>query len=617
MFTIRSHARNVFTSLPCRSRCLSTTVLRSIPAALKVPEGKVSRRLEASLVDNPQGPVAEQLAATGLWSPIKRGPQNKSKAKAKKVTYKADKTRLNITGEKLCDDIISYIGKSLKRHKGCDIIDLYPGAGLWSQKLHNYLEPRSHILMEPDVDVYRPFLQPLLEQPGTTLVPKSGIIWRDLASVLTPEYLPHQPGPGQVKPDERNDTLLVTANLGFHPKKRYQTFESVATLLLHQFIDAIRTSGLFQKYGLVRMLIWTRTDDMPGLIPRSVQKRKRAALEAELLCDHVHEVCGSRRQSLSWYIREEAITKCSATQTLRRMRKARVQMPPGRETEAYEEAVVFSKTRRKREIPGEVAPSFKRPYQEKLAELEAAHTDELFPKDTSEYKAMQSLTWRTSWETRKHQGMLKSMQILDAIGRLRASGASTKELAAREAEWIETVQNFPKGYFQEFMTYKDNIHYFRQSPPLLHWDRREYEPMMVEASEFFPHVECSLLDIQPKTPHPLLRQTGPNSSRAADSFELIMSSLLNSSTEPLQRGLDALWPGAADYILPHLKGGSGAAQADLKYAELTPRLLSARQWEEMLELWMEWPFRPQFHELLGRTQESLPDKYGSESFSLD
>ncbi len=61
---------------------------------------------------------------------------------------------------------------SLERHVGCDLIDIYPGAGLWSRKLHEALQPRSHILMEPD-KIYKPFLEPLLSTPNATLVTKS------------------------------------------------------------------------------------------------------------------------------------------------------------------------------------------------------------------------------------------------------------------------------------------------------------------------------------------------------------------------------------------------------------------------------------------------------------
>lgn len=63
---------------------------------------------------------------------------------------------------------MNYYGKSLDIHKGCDILDINPGAGLWSQKLHAYLQPRSHVLMEPSFQRFKTFLDPLLNAPGST-----------------------------------------------------------------------------------------------------------------------------------------------------------------------------------------------------------------------------------------------------------------------------------------------------------------------------------------------------------------------------------------------------------------------------------------------------------------
>lgn len=165
----------------------------------------------------------------------------------------------------------------------------------------------------------------------------------------------------------------------------------------------------------------------------------------------------------------------------------------------------------------------------------------------------------------------------------------------------------PKSFLDEFVPYKDNLHASRQTPPLLQWDRRNYEPMTVQAEEFFPNTHCSLIDIQPRAPHPLLRQTGPGSNRAADMFDIVMGSLMNQSTQPLGPILDSLWPGAADYILPRWSSlqdlSRGGLPENLYYAGPIPRLLTTRQWEELIELWMEWPFRPEFNELVGRTQD--------------
>jgi transcription factor 1 len=469
--------------------------------------------------------------------------------------------------------------------------------------------------MEPDAELYRPLLQPLLDQPGTTLVPKSGIIWRELNSILTPEYLPHQVVPDKEDLGQRNDTLLVTANLAFHPKKRFLSFESMTSLILHQFVDAIRTSSLFHRYGQVRMLIWTRCDDKQNFLPRAIQRRKKQAIENDLLCEWVHEVCGSDAAVKGWFAREDAINSSSMLATVRKMKAKKVQLPPGREPEGFKEALAAVQARSRGLMPGKHPPTFKRPYQDVLAGLQAADAEQDgFDMDSSERKAMFIYKWRVNADVKKAQRMLHLSKGLDNIVALRKSGKKTaEEMAAIEFEWETAVRETPKTMLDEFVTYKDNLHCFRQTPPVLEWDRRDYEPMEVQAEEFFPNIHCSLMDVQPKTPHPLLRQTGPQSNRAADVFDVLASSLMHHATQPLGPSLDGLWPGASDYILPRWTSvqdmSHGGFPPNLRHAEPVPRLLNARQWEQLLELWMEWPFRPEFHELLGRTHDDVNDRF--------
>ncbi|KAI1456103.1 S-adenosyl-L-methionine-dependent methyltransferase [Annulohypoxylon moriforme] len=596
MSGIRCNVRNILTPrLP---------LLRPLPVASLATKRTVAANvLEKSRVQA-SGPVAEQLAATGLWIPGRRSSgKNRSKG---------DKARVNIVSEKLCDDIFSYIGPGLDRHKGCDLIDIYPGAGLWSQKLHDYLEPRSHILMEPDAKLYEPFLKPLLDRPNTTLVPASGLVWRELSQILTPDYLPHQTVVPKGQASRRNDQLLVTANIAFHPKKKIGNFGSMANLVMYQFIDAIRTSSLFQQYGLVRMLIWSRHDDRHALLPSLLPKRKRLAIDGELSCEWIHEVCGLHDSSSPWFARDEVINTSSDIDAWKRMQNEKIKMPKHREPDSLKEARSLVRTGRL-VTPGVTLPTFKRAYQETLRELEAAYKKGDFPKGSDEYKKMKRCQWRVTTEERKQDTILELMKSLDKITALHKSGkASPEKIAKLEAEWTEQVDACAQGIIFELIGYKDNLHYYRQDPPLLYWDRRTYESMTVQAEEFFPNIECSLLDIQPKSVHPLIRDTGPGSNRAGDCFELIQSSLMTQSTMPVRKALDSLMPGAADYIMPRWKSAKdidhGGVLANTPHSELTPRMLNSRQWEELLELWMEWPFRPKFHELVARTHDEGVDE---------
>ncbi|KAK8097521.1 hypothetical protein PG984_016660 [Apiospora sp. TS-2023a] len=531
-------------------------------------------------------PTAQALADTGTWKhrnakvsaaedveeEEKHLPTTKKRTRSRAALEKApkgDKTRVNIVNEELCDDILTYIGKSLDKHKGCDILDLYPGVGLWSRKLNDYLQPRSHILLEPDGEFYKPFLQPLLDRAGTVLTDKSGIIWKDLNSVLTPEFLPHQkPAPQS----HRNDTLLVTANISFHPRKRFMGFESIARLIQHQFLDAIRSGQIFQRYGQVRMLLWTRRDDKASLLARSMQRRKRSAIDAELHTEYLHEVCGKSGPDSYWYVRDTNLDRASAQMTAKRMKKAKIIMPERRTPPEHKEALADLENRNLVK-PGAQPAVFMRAYHDTLANLKDADESQELGHGTYEHDMMRKLQWRGNSDVARFQEIFQRQQAYDAIQKLRdpalqakkAAAAAAKkkppkkqppteaEIRAMEAEWDDDFSRLPNSKRLDYLKCYDNIHLVRQDPPAMAWDRRAYEPLESFAVDFFPNVDCSLLDIQPRTLHPLLTQIGPHSNRAADIFDLLTRALYMSPATSLGKQLDGIWPGAADWIIPRCK----------------------------------------------------------------
>ncbi|KAI4593991.1 hypothetical protein KJ359_008779 [Pestalotiopsis sp. 9143b] len=550
-------------------------------------------------------PVALQLKNTQVWEPrVYQTPKGSKPAKrANTPAIAGDKQRVNIVSEKLCDDILSYIGKSLEKHKGCDLIDINPGAGLWSSKLHEFLQPRSHVLMEPDADLYQEFLRPLLQKEGTSLVPKSGILWKDLNSVLSPDYLPHQ------KPLRRdddgsntpNDTLLVSFNLAFHPKKKFQSFESIATLLLHQFLDSIKTSSLFHRYGQVRMLVWTRRDDKTKILPRLVQKRRRTAVEAEILCRNINEVVGwnGREQSFN---RDRLIDRASAVATLKRMRAAGMKIPAGRETDLVKLAKADSRAPKQLPAPGTVPPVIDREYQTTLEELKTLNPK----KGSKDHRALLEGTWRDNSVTRQVEGAHDILQKGSKLSAAKVQGQLGHEgIKPSEQELQHVIERLPAVNRSGFASIRDNLHLWRQAEPALLYDRRSHEPLLGARDEFYPNVETCLLDIIPRPVHRLIRDIGHGSNRAGESIELIQKALWAEPTAPINKALDTVWPGASDWIVPRcpslLDTKRGGVVLDVKGLELNVRTLNDEQWVELFEQWFQWPFRPEFVDLVARS----------------
>ncbi|OHE91109.1 hypothetical protein CORC01_13591 [Colletotrichum orchidophilum] len=598
-------------------------------AGRRAASTKATKAVFAQSIFKETTPTASALAQTGIWTTkprAKKGETVKNVAAQSKTKkkVKGDKSRVNIVDEKLC-------GPTLERHVGCDLVDINPGAGVWSRKLQEVLQPRSHILMEPDEDLYRPFLEPLLAHSNTQVKAQSGILWNELNEVLghIQNQTPRPRGSG-IEPT-RNDTLLVTANLSFYPKKRYRNFDSVASLVLFQLISSIRTGALFQKYGLVRMLVWTNNDDQRSFLARNLQGRRKSALEAEFACEWLGVVAGKEAHANSdskreaWHVRDRWIDVDSTKDTLARMRKNGFEMPEGRKLDSTKQAEQGAISTGRH--AGEQTPYLSRPYMAELKELEgelAAGT--LETSNTSKpWKRLKFLRHQVKSHEEDAENNKNLVAEMYELNRLRMTKAiSDAELDERERAWDAKVSALGKNFLIDFRIIRDNLHVFRQDPPVMLWDRRPYEPLAVKPAEFFPNVECCLLDIQPKAMHPLLRQSGPGTSRAGDMFELFRGSMLAQGLEPVSKSLERIWPGASEGILPNCPSLRDPAQGGLAgkgHGELCSRVLNETQWTELLEAFMAWPFRPSYEEMIGRLADDIEpaddDNGGGSSMSTD
>ncbi|KAL2179501.1 uncharacterized protein P884DRAFT_194557 [Thermothelomyces heterothallicus CBS 202.75] len=598
MYALGGHARR--TLLPRAMRCVCAQQANYAAAS------KPSATLELP------NDIAASLHKDGSWAAMR------GKRKGKNT----DKYRVNIVSEKLCDDTLNYIKSTLTRHEGCDLIDIFPGAGVWSQKLNDLLRPRSHILMEPDEEFYKPYLQPLLDRPGARLLPESGIVWEQLNKILSPEVLPHQVerrySPKEMP--ERNDTLLVTMNLAMYPKRRFRTFESLAQLVLFQVISSIRPGGLFQKYGLVRMLIWAENSEKMSVLPRTVQRRKKMAIEAEIATDWVCEIVGGEQdistsgRTPAWFQRDDALDLESTMKTAERMRAGGFEMLPGREPQHLREFLEVAKLN----DPAAFASkhTHERPYMAELEALEAAYLKGELSTSSKEHKRYKSLLYLRNHTLRRSEMIVKMMEEYYAIIQAHIDAGSNEKLLAKARKrgqaWGERANSLEQAARSDLLLHRDNLHILRQESPILNWDRRYVEPLRATPAEFFPQVPCTLLDIQPKAVPGILRDMGQHSTRGGDTFDLILRGLVQRPIDPVTKSLNSIAAGAGEGIVPRcpslLDPRKGGIPPGLP--EQPTRTLSQSQMVEIAEAWMTWPFRPSYSELVSRTLEDMesPDE---------
>lgn len=647
----RNHGRALFP--PVRpSACLNATPRRPSQAIQSRSAATIGRRRGKKYYYEPTNPLATELHATGVWRQVAekasavKERQKRGDAKSKKAVT-GDKSRINVTSESLVKDVISYIGDSLKRHKGCDLISLYPGAGLWTKALHDAVQPRSHHLLEPDEDLYRPFLEPLLQQDGVRLIPKSGIVWKDLDHILTPENFPHQK---EVDRDpnttiERNDTLLVSINLAMYPKKKYQLFESLSKLVVYQLINSMRTSTLFQKYGRVRMLVWIPDDEKDALIPRTLHSRKRLAIEGELFSEYIGEVCapdGTFTETAEGYSKQpDPAAKSnrrwgqldleSVRQAMVRMEERKMVTPKGRETRMMQ---LFREERRKLSTP--ISPleyivTNSKKAQKEYDEMLAVHEKDPFPNESDDYKRFKMLKnyliWRDKNEYTSFLKFIGYHEVVEAYIKAHKTeeGPKKQELLQRaqemEAEFDKDWDKTPKYLRTIVALGRDQARMlFLQPPelgPVLSWDRRPFEPLTSTPHDFYPNIPCTLIDIQPKAVPAALRTMGPGTNNSGGIFDLILGVLLQRPINPVASQLDILWPGANDEVAPQLKSLTDPALGGTPltgHGGIVCRAMNQYQMLELLDKYLKWPFRPPYSELVGRLSE---ERFGEEASEDD
>ncbi|KAK1753548.1 hypothetical protein QBC47DRAFT_424101 [Echria macrotheca] len=533
--------------------------------------------------------VAQALKNTGIWN-FRQGKQ------------KGDKHRVHITDENLCENIISYLKPSLSAYQGCDLLDMFPGAGVWSTALHDLLQPRSHILMEPEPEIYTPFLQDLLKRPGVRLAPYSGVDWDGIDKVLVPEYLPHQIPVSRTEPLKRNDTLLLTANLSLFPMKKWHGFKNVAQMVLYQLIATVRTSFHFHRYGMIRMLVWTAQDEKLTILPRNIQDRRRFTIEADLGTEWIIEVAGNESKNENRHVRDRIIDFEGLQEVLANMQRNGMSIPPGRESDLFHELAAAGSDHTF--VAGKDPVNF----QHSLAALRREQLrkdvdpDEPDPALTKRLMLMgNNARLQEKWRSR-FQGWFAEYEELVSL----YQAGKHEEAMRGYKDWDDRLRNVPIDRVNEMNLIQDNLRGFRKK--VLHWDRRPYEPLRVLPTDFFPNVESSLLDIQPKSPDPLLLDAGPGSSRSGDYFETILRAISHHTQEPLSQALRNVWPGASEAIIPNIPSLRDPAQGGSPFGGRTEpslRTLSESQMMELLRAFMEWPFRPNFSSMVGRVMEEV------------
>ncbi|KAL4897726.1 hypothetical protein BDV59DRAFT_197996 [Aspergillus ambiguus] len=447
-----------------------------------------------------------------------------------------------IASDKLCDDALKRLSPYLLQRPPVDVLDLWPGGGLLSSKVNDFLRPRRHVMIEPELDTFGPILQPLVDSHASYKLLSTDIhAIRDWKSFL----LEHFPGQGMSNCDTsgalaKNHTLLVLAN---PPPTRSKKDHYTPARWWSVFMETcMRQSGL-HVFGSVRLLATLPVSDAQAVIPRTVADRKRPALLTENVALHAFEVAAPK-VPLAWVNSKGwDMATANAARVAQREKEQRIEVPAGREVPALPMA---PESPDPGQMPVPYTPRLNTDLHDRLMEViragDPAHTPPTRTTRTTGTTGTTGKPKKSAAEQKRMRACIQlnqdnrhayyRQQILDhesaidsltrALSRAAAEPTSTRaslqplvdRIAAADAtaeelrldQHFETIKQVPVLVDDR----RASLHSGSFDDALLLWDRRPFEPLFIHPEELYPRdAERSLVYFEADAHAPALQKMLP------------------------------------------------------------------------------------------------------------
>lgn len=529
------------------------------------------------------------------------------------------------------DAALQRLAPSLASYRGCTIIDINPGAALWSSKLHQYLKPRSHILVEPRRKLYLPWLMPLVEAPESCYHLRD---W-DEPSLWNPtQYIREGLLPDDLgNPNQKNtcnNALLIVANLTSHFRKNRKPVE-LATNMFHRMSEVRNKEG-FHANGAVRMLVWIPENIRSALLPKTVPCRTRLSLQMEMVF-HIEEVIqGGATVRAGVSKRPEILDIESTIRVLREMNKKNIHFPDLRRSDVHkraQELIQDSSGVKLSESTGSLKQSTATPrgWHRELEKLEKDFHDGQFSKfidgsiDTepgsdvpkampdqsrpsTKYNRLVELQRNLRWHQKNERiidELFQEQKVIDSLEH--DTWRSDLDALEREAciqrvkslsERLKTrLEQLSARIRMQYVHHRDEQKGLALDPPLLMWDRRNVEPLTAYTDEVHPKASFSLLDFQPRSSNPY-----PMTGSQVFLFDLITRMLFQNTHQGVSI-LDAMAPGASNAIVPKVPSLRDVRRGGCRdLSSLQNNMLTREMVHGIILAWDGWPFKPTFGQIL-------------------
>ncbi|KAM0100459.1 hypothetical protein ACP6JE_005030 [Aspergillus fumigatus] len=438
---------------------------------------------------------------------------------------------------------------------------MWPGAGLWSSKVNDYLCPRRHVLVEPNIKVFGPMLKTLVEsKPCYSLVSQD---IHDLDEDWHGFLAKHLPEQGLFNCDAsgalaKNDSLLVLANVPPNASKldHYTPARSWSALME----ACMRQSGL-HTYGSVRVIATLPLFEAQTILPRSVSNRSRPALITENVALHAFEVASTQDPSVWTMAKGWDLAAANAARVAERSAQHNVIVPAGRQvppvplapeapepghspypyvsrlkTDMHDRILKTIKTAEK--SPSDIA--LKKKKQRALIQLRYDNRNSFLRKELADKQIkIDELNRSLARKAADSTADLQDLQpILDQIGSLKADIAKLSSEVHYEV--LHHVPNMIDDARSALSTgsFDDAV---------LLWDRRLFEPLHIQPEELYPReTDMTMIYFEADANPPIMRLCNQvDEASRADLYRIYEAVSLifgSRSAMPVSELLNALFP---------------------------------------------------------------------------
>ena len=360
--------------------------------------------------------------------------------------------------------------------------------------------------MEPDTRDFQECLKRLAESKSCYKYLELNP-WSQNVAGLISKYLPkrqNQSNGDHADTSEDNDTLLILVN---PPLTRSKKQHFLPARWWSRFLEDCVNFSNFNNYRRLQAIASFPRREARSVIPRSISDRRRPAILTEAVATHVFEIAATHDPG-TWspYVGWD-LTMDSAAHAARKTEENNVITPPGREPIPIPVAPEVEYDRRR---PCPYAPRVETEWiRDRLAEIEAGNATNA---DASTKNRAKKALYKLRYENRATYDAYQRADCvisIDQLVRRLSRDAANPNLNFKALKPLDDrIEELTTAKAKERITVQGAIDRIGLSlidsnrcaryagnldKALLAWDRRPFEPLLIDHQEFFPnHGEMTM-----------------------------------------------------------------------------------------------------------------------------